>query len=144
MNGEQIGYYINALRETRGREREAARMVGIDFKEVVQERAANEEFRLMEQDVMADLVEVLNKAMWERAVDGIDKGVYSKGELVGVEKHYSDSLLLALAKKHDPGFTEKRVVSGENGGPIQVRIQDFSGMDTAATESAIRTVAATD
>ena len=134
LTADDIGNYINALRQTKGREREAARLARVDMAEIRELRATSDEFRSMEKDVMSDIVEELNRAIWTRAVDGVDKAVWYKGEKIATEKQYSDTLLLALAKKHDPGFTDRKVVTGTNGEPIRIQIQDFSNLsDTRPT-----------
>lgn len=128
MNGEAIGRYLNALRETKGLERKAATMAGIPFAEIRKEREISDEFREMEQDVRANIVEDIRAEVIRRGVNGVDKSVYYKGEVVGVEKQYSDSLLLALAKAHDPMFIEKKALVNPDGGPLKVVIQDFSSL----------------
>ena len=41
-------------------------------------------------------------AIATRAVDGVQRPIYQKGELVGYEPVYSDHLLLRLAQRLDP------------------------------------------
>ena len=112
MNGEAIGRYLNALRETKGLERKAATMAGIPFAEIRKEREISDEFREMEQDVRANIVEEIRAEVIRRGVDGVDKSVYYKGEVVGVEKQYRDSLLLALAKANGVSLLFEASVGG--------------------------------
>lgn len=51
------------------------------------------------RDKMAHTVET---EMRRRAIEGVEKGVYYKGELVATEREYSDSLLTMLAKANAP------------------------------------------
>ena len=128
MDGDSIGRYLNALRETKGLERKAATIAGVPFSEIRKEREISDEFREMEQDVKGMIAEDIRAEVIRRGMDGVDKNVYYKGEVVGVEKQYSDSLLLALAKAHDPIFIEKKALVNPDGGPLKVVIQDFSAL----------------
>lgn len=128
MNEHQIGLYLNALRETRGLELKASKAAGVSRSDIAKERQRNPEFVEQEQEIMAGCVEQIHEALWHRGVDGVDKNVYFKGEVVAVEKQYSDSLLLALAKYHDKGFADKKIVTGDDNVPIRIEIADFSGL----------------
>lgn len=50
--------------------------------------------------------ETLDVEIDRRAVDGIDKPVYYKGEKVDTVKEYSDNLLMFLRKKLDPSYRD--------------------------------------
>ncbi|MCM1516242.1 MAG: hypothetical protein NC080_07530 [Paraprevotella sp.] len=126
MNEHQIGIYLNELRENRGMELKARKAAGISLADIVRERQRNESFVEQEQEIMAYCGELIRQEVWRRGYDGIDKNVYFKGEVIATEKQYSDSLLLALAKAHDSRFVEKKVVTGNNNGPIKIEIADFS------------------
>ena len=52
----------------------------------------------------------LENAAYQRAVHGVEKGIYYKGELVGTETVYSDGLLQSMLKARVPAY-------GEGGGP---------------------------
>lgn len=129
MNEHQIGLYLNALRETRGLELKASKAAGVPRSAIAKERQKNPEFVAQEQEIMASCVEQIHEALWHRGVDGVDKNIYFKGEVVATEKQYSDSLLLALAKYHDKGFADKKVVTGDDDGPIRIEIADFSSLE---------------
>jgi hypothetical protein len=60
----------------------------------------------------------LESEAYRRAVLGIDKAVYYKGEVVGVEKEYSDGLLQTLLKARVPGFS----TDGEQGKGVTVNV----------------------
>ena len=58
-----------------------------------------------------------------RAVDGVDKPVWFKGECVGHERQYSDGLLAKLLAAHDRKWrTNGLEITGADGGPIQANI----------------------
>ena len=55
--------------------------------------------------------ETLDVEIDRRAVDGIDKPVYYKGEKVDTVKEYSDNLLMFRRKKLDPSYRDNYVVN---------------------------------
>ncbi len=59
-----------------------------------------------------------------RAVQGVLKPVFYKGKKCGTVREYSDTLLVLLLKANFPEeFAERKKaeITGENGGPIQIR-----------------------
>ncbi len=60
---------------------------------------------LFRQQVLLDKLE---GAAVTRAVDGVEKGIWYKGDLVGTEKQYSDGLLTTLLKANDPDKYRER------------------------------------
>jgi hypothetical protein len=65
----------------------------------------------------------IESAAIERAVDGVDKAVYFKGEVVGFEKVYSDGLLGKLLEARVPGFEKgDKGININGGGPVQINI----------------------
>jgi hypothetical protein len=69
----------------------------------------------------------LVSAAIQRAVHGIDKDVYYKGEVCGQQREYSDGLLQTLLKAKVAEFAK----DGENGG-LQVHVQVANIMPRAA------------
>ncbi|MFB6453730.1 hypothetical protein ACE38W_00540 [Chitinophaga sp. Hz27] len=60
-----------------------------------------------------------------RAVTGLKKGIYYKGERIAWETEYSDTLLIVLLKAHAPERYKDRTsaeISGPNGTPIQQEV----------------------
>lgn len=69
-----------------------------------------EAFRAAETAV-ADMLE---KEAIRRASEGVTRAVYHKGEIVGYEQHYSDTLLIFLLKGHKPDkFKDRHQVTAE-------------------------------
>lgn len=56
------------------------------------------------------LVDSLEEEAVRRARDGIEKGIYHQGELVAVERQYSDTLLIFLLKANRPDKYKERSV----------------------------------
>ena len=69
----------------------------------------------------------LESAAIERAVYGVDRGVYYKGELIDTEKEYSDKLLELLLKKRLPQV----FADDKNGASIMVNLQNINVMPRA-------------
>lgn len=64
----------------------------------------------------------LESAAIERAVHGVEKGVWYKGELVGTEKQYSDGLLQTLMKARLPQYSGDENVRNVFNGPTQINV----------------------
>ena len=60
-----------------------------------------------ECSALQQFCEVIEEAIHTRAIDGIPKGVYWQGQLVGTELQYSDTLLLAMAKRHIKEYQDR-------------------------------------
>lgn len=58
--------------------------------------------RVFKEEVRPMVVSLLEDEAYRRAVKGINKGVYYRGEKVAVEKEYSDSLLALLLRANAP------------------------------------------
>jgi hypothetical protein len=68
-------------------------------------------------------VDVLEAEAIRRAVDGVEKGIYYKGELVATEVQYSDKLLLEALKARNPDYRTKVTEhQGPGGGPVQAEV----------------------
>lgn len=52
---------------------------------------------------------VVQDAMIERAVHGVKRGVYFQGSRVGLERFYSDGLMLAIARANDVRYRSAEV-----------------------------------
>ena len=79
---------------------------------------------LDEADLMA--AERLEQEARRRAVEGVEKPVWHKGQMVGSVREYSDTLLIFLLKGALPDKYRERVsseISGQGGGPLQVTVQ---------------------
>lgn len=65
----------------------------------------------------------LESAALQRGVHGIDKAVYYKGEVVGYEKQYSDSLLVKMMEARIPAYKKGEAANNNTfNGPTQINI----------------------
>ena len=101
----QLELYYSFL-ETSGRKQYSAVMAGVDPGRMVWAMTQNKELKDREMIALQGYVELINAAVHDRAINGVERGVYFKGVRVATERHFSDSLLLALAKAKDPTYRE--------------------------------------
>lgn len=115
---EKLAEICDELRRNCGDVHSAARVCGVSpdflFKWMRDDKVAAEQIE--EAKRVGYLM--IESAMIDRAVHGIDKAVYYKGAVVGYDKQYSDSLLVKLAEARLPEFKK-----GEGGGGVQVNVQ---------------------
>lgn len=64
----------------------------------------------------------LESAMIQRGVHGVEKDIYYKGEVVGQEKQYSDSLLIKVAEANIPKYKKGDSSQATFNGPTQINI----------------------
>jgi hypothetical protein len=101
----QLDLYFSFL-ETSGRKKYSAIMAGVDPGRMVYYVNKHKELKEREMFAMQGYCELIKASVHDRAINGVERGVYYKGKRIATERHYSDSLLLALAKAHDPAFRE--------------------------------------
>ena len=65
-------------------------------------RRHSEDFAAQWDDALGEGVDLLDAEARRRAVTGVDKPVYYKGEVVGSITKYSDRLLMFLLRAHRP------------------------------------------
>jgi hypothetical protein len=64
---------------------------------------------------------------WRRAYEGIEKDVWYKGESVGKERYYSDTLIMHRLNAERPNKYQYRAkVDGQVNGEITVKIVKFA------------------
>lgn len=72
-----------------------------------------------------------------RAVQGVDEPVFYRGDECGTVRKYSDTLLIFLLKGAMPDKYKERGVTeltGKDGGPIKVKLEDFFNQNTDKEE----------
>lgn len=90
----------------------AAEDLNLDYRQVVYRRKHNDEFEVAETAALEIArerrLDNVRKAIWERGVEGIERPIFNKdGDQVGSQTVYSDSLLLAEARKLDPQYNDR-------------------------------------
>ncbi len=101
----QIELYLGYL-EVSGRKRYSAIMAGIDPGRMVYLVGKEKAIKTLEMLALQGYCELIDAAVHDRAINGVTRNVYFKGSVCGTERHYSDSLLLALAKANNPKYRD--------------------------------------
>lgn len=106
----------------RGAVSESCKAVGLTYPQLNQLVNSRENFRKRYDEATEIAFDKIEQEAYRRAVDGVKKTIYYKGEAIGEETVYSDRLLEALLR----GFRRKNYgtsqveVSGRDGGAIEV------------------------
>jgi hypothetical protein len=70
-------------------------------------------------------LETMEAELYRRAVTGVDKDVYYKGEVVGTVREYSDTLLIFGLKGEAPEkYRDRQEITGANGGPVVITVRE--------------------
>ena len=93
--------FIELLRET-GNVTLAAQHVGQSRNQAYHVRRHSEDFAAQWDEALGEGIDLLEAEAWRRAVTGVDKPVFYKGEVVGSITKYSDRLLMFLLRAHRP------------------------------------------
>lgn len=104
---DRMRAYIDAL-QLHGTYASAAYEVGCDLESARLLRHNDKQFGESCDAAREFHRQTFRDEMKRRAVDGVDEPVYQGGVLVGTKRVYSDSLLLAMAKRFDPDFIERK------------------------------------
>lgn len=110
-----------------GTVKDGAAKIGVSRQALYQARDNDEGFRKSWEMAYEDGTEVLEKEAHRRAVEGVEKPVYVKGEIVDTVYEYSDTLLIFLLKARNPKKYRENVkheLSGPNDKPIAIRRED--------------------
>lgn len=93
FSAKRAKLFLHFLAE-RGRVREAAQLAGFKEPDALYYRKKHDSaFALAWEQALDRAGDVFEEEAVRRAVDGVDKDVYYKGEVVGQERVYSDGLL---------------------------------------------------
>jgi hypothetical protein len=108
---------------------EAAKIAGVGRRTVYDRRAKDSKFARAWAEVEERSTELLEREAYRRAAEGVERPVYSKGELVDHVREYSDQLLMFLLRSRRPDvYREHRRLEhvGPDGGPVEI---DQLGLD---------------
>ena len=82
------------------------------------------------KQALSDAVELLEDEAWRRALEGIDRAVWYKGEVVGTEKLYSDTLLMHRLNAERPDkYHYRQQVEGNISGNFIFKWEDDDEKD---------------
>ena len=110
----------------------AAAAVGTTKKQVRMLMEQSIEFEAAVEEALETATDEIELAARNRAVHGVEKSIFYKGEECGVETVYSDSLAaLFLKAKRRGQFGDKTELSGPGGTPLTVNVRSFPLPDGA-------------
>jgi hypothetical protein len=98
---------------------EAARAAGIARSTAYEWREDDAEFAALWDEAEQHAADKLEREAWRRAVEGVEKPVYYRGDEVGHVKEYSDRMLEILLKGHRPEKFVDRI-KAEHSGSVPV------------------------
>jgi hypothetical protein len=90
--------------------RAACKAAGIDRSTVYRWQEHDDAFSFRFKQAEADANDVIRAAIYQRAIQGVDKPVFHAGVVAGAVREYSDTLLIFLAKSRMPEFRERQQV----------------------------------
>ena len=126
--------FLTAFAETGNVSRSAA-VAGVDRSTPARWRESDTRFAAQYAEAEVAAVELLEAEARRRAVEGVDKPVYQGGQLVGVVREYSDTLLMFLLNGAAPEKYRRynHQVTGKDGGPVEIRLRVV--YDAVATDA---------
>lgn len=80
------------------------------------------EFKVLWEEAEKKAADFLEETAWKRATDGTEKPVWYKGEQVGTELEYSDTLLIFLLKGNKPEKFKERTET-EHSGKVVIEVE---------------------
>ncbi len=95
--------------------KKAVKGLDISVRTVYRAKNCSERFRNAFNLAKKVAVENLEEEMYRRAVEGVERPVFQKGERVGATKHYSDGLLKFLSKTWAPDKFDSNEEKGISG-----------------------------
>jgi len=99
---------------------QSAAIANISCAAVLAHRKSDPEFQANYDLAYTTYCESIEKEIHRRAIEGWDKPVWHKGEMVGTEIRHSDRLLELYAKRHIAAYRDKVDVSGHITGGVLV------------------------
>jgi len=109
---ETVEALVEALCKSHGDLTSACRECGVSLRAVVAWLANDTEAAAAVKEAQMIGWASLEHAAYQRAVHGVEKPVWFKGEQVGTETHYSDGLLAKMLDARVPGYGENPVSGG--------------------------------
>lgn len=104
----------------------AANAAGVDRSNAYQRRLRNPEFANRWDEAIEAANDAIEAEARRRAVDGVEEPVFYKGVQVGVERRYSDGLLIALLKRHRPEYCDSSRVEIANAPDEVLKVESLN------------------
>lgn len=117
--GDCVNRFLHVLATT-GRVIDARNTIGVTENVLYHFRDENDEFRALWKDAQDLYTASLEDEVQRRAVEGIQKTIFYKGEVIGIERQYDSMLLIALLKRRSVEWQRALAAPGTN---VDVNVQ---------------------
>ena len=124
--------YLDELRRT-GLKTSARRTANVSSSCIASHRKRYPEFAEAEHDALTAHRQMIHDEFIRRGIKGVKRPMTVAGESVDITE-YSDSLLLAYAKRFDPEFRPQVKVEQKVEGSIAVGLEDLTRLDRKGRE----------
>lgn len=127
MNDATKGVIVNVLAAT-GNLSGALKQAGVSRRQFETMRDSDADFEEQVENAWEIAADALETEARRRAVEGVTKDIYYKGEIVGQEQVYSDSLLMFLLKgRRRETFGDATKITGDKAAPLTIEVVDVLG-----------------
>lgn len=109
--------FIKILRESANISR-AARTAGIPHSTVYSWRNQMPKFRQAWDEALRGALDDLEEVLRDRAINGVEKPYFYKGEISGYIRTHSDALGMFVLRRHRPGVYGDRAAENEGTGAV--------------------------
>lgn len=113
----------------------AARQIGVSNQALYKERLKDKEFAAAWLEALDHGIDVLEAEAVERAVNGTEKPIYYKGEIVGTIMEKSDSLIQFLLRGHRVRYRDRHEITGADGAPLSGSVMIYHLPDNGRGDS---------
>jgi hypothetical protein len=110
---EQLDDFIEMLART-GSVSQAAEAAGLGRTQVYERRRASKRFAAAWSKALSLGVDSLHDKAMQRAMEGDERQIVRKGELVATERRFNDGLMKFLLKAHKPEFAGSAPTASES------------------------------
>lgn len=118
---EKYEKFLASLRRTGGNVARACKAEGIGRRTAYEWKKEDLEFSKQWDDAIQDGLDELEQEARRRAFKGLKQAIFYKGEVVGYEWEYSDTLMIFLLKGGRPEkYKERHEHSGDKNNPIEI------------------------
>lgn len=122
--------FIRLLSET-GNISKCCSALNISRVAIYKERRTNKKFAQEWKEAQEQAIGLLEDESWRRAFEGIEKEIWYRGEAVGIERQYSDTLLMHRLQAELPEKYQYRQKVDQNvTGSIKIEIVKFADAKT--------------
>lgn len=120
---EKVNRFLHAVVANCGNITAASEVAEISRMWVYLEERRNEEFAQKFREAQQMGLDALEDEARRRAAQGVERGIYHKGELVDTERVYSDTLMTLLLKGGKPEkYKDRTEITGNSANPFAVEV----------------------